>query len=39
MGMIYPATVRTVDVAGLSVVGSEADERWVDLKALLGAQP
>lgn len=38
MGMVYPATVRTVYVSGLEVVGSEADERWIDLKALLGAQ-
>ena len=39
MGMVYPATVRTVEVAGLGGTGSETEERWVDLKAVLGAQP
>jgi len=39
MGMVYPATVRTVEVAGLGGDGSETEERWVDLKAVLGAQP
>ena len=39
MGMVYPETVRTVEVAGLGTVGSETEERWVDLKAVLGALP
>jgi cell division protein FtsL len=39
MGMVYPATVRTVDVPGLGGPGPGVDERWIDLKALLGAQP
>ncbi len=39
MGMVYPDTVKTVEVAGLGVDGSETEERWVDLKAVLGAQP
>ena len=39
MGMVYPETVRTVEVAGLGGDGSETEERWVDLKAVLGAQP
>ncbi|MCB2222946.1 MAG: hypothetical protein KQH83_02130 [Actinobacteria bacterium] len=39
MGMVYPDTVRTVEVAGLGGGGSETEERWVDLKAVLGAQP
>jgi len=39
MGMVYPETVHTVEVAGLGTVGSETEERWVDLKAVLGALP
>jgi len=39
MGMVYPATVRTVEVAGLGGDGSGTEERWVDLKAVLGALP
>ncbi|MCJ7726752.1 MAG: hypothetical protein MUP76_10250 [Acidimicrobiia bacterium] len=39
MGMVYPDTVRTVEVAGLGGAGSDTEERWVDLKAVLGAQP
>lgn len=39
MGMVYPETVRTVEVPGLGADGSETEERWVDLKAVLGAQP
>lgn len=39
MGMVYPGTVRTIEVAGLGGDGSETEERWVDLKAVLGAQP
>ncbi|MBU1226026.1 MAG: hypothetical protein KJ698_02265 [Actinobacteria bacterium] len=39
MGMVYPETLRTIEVAGLGGDGSETEERWVDLKAVLGAQP
>ena len=39
MGMVYPETVRTIDVPGLGGPGPGVDERWIDLKALLGAQP
>jgi cell division protein FtsL len=39
MGMVYPDTVRTVEVAGLGGGGSETEQRWVGLKAVLGAQP
>jgi hypothetical protein len=39
MGMVYPETVRTVEVAGLGGDGSETEQRWVGLKAVLGAQP
>jgi hypothetical protein len=39
MGMVYPVTLRTVEVAGLGGEGTETEERWVDLKAVLGAQP
>ncbi|MFQ5947250.1 MAG: hypothetical protein ACE5KX_00135 [Acidimicrobiia bacterium] len=39
MGLVYPEEVRTVVVPGLGEGGSEADDRWVDLKPLLSAQP
>jgi cell division protein FtsL len=39
MGMVFPETVRTIEVPGLGGGGTDTDERWVDLKALLGAQP
>jgi cell division protein FtsL len=39
MGMVYPETISTVDVPGLGGPGPGVDERWIDLKALLGAQP
>ena len=39
MGMVYPDTVVTVEVPGLGSPGPDVDERWIDLKALLGAQP
>lgn len=39
MGMVFPETVRTIDVPGLGSPGPGVDERWIDLKALLGAQP
>jgi hypothetical protein len=39
MGMVYPETVRTIEVAGLAGRGLGAEERWVGLKPVLGAQP
>lgn len=39
MGMVYPETVRTIEVPGLGESASGVEERWIDLKALLGAQP
>ncbi len=39
MGMIYPESVQTIEVPGLGSPRPGVDERWVDLKVLLGAQP
>ena len=39
MGMVYPETVLTIEVPGLGESGPGVEERWIDLKALLGAQP
>ena len=39
MGMVYPASVRLVEVAGMQSSGTGAEDRWADLKAILGAQP
>lgn len=39
MGMVYPETVRTIEVPSLGESGPGVEERWIDLKALLGAQP
>jgi hypothetical protein len=39
MGMVYPATVATIEVAGASATQGDTEDRWVDLKALLSAQP
>ena len=39
IGLIYPVEIRTVEVSGAVVPSGDADDRWVDLKALLGAQP
>ncbi len=39
MGMVYPADLHTVTVPGLGDPGPGVEERWADLKALLGAQP
>jgi cell division protein FtsL len=39
MGMVYPASVQTIEVAGMGSPGTGAEDRWADLKALLGAQP
>ena len=32
-------TVHTVEVSGLGTSGGDADDRWVELKGLLSAQP
>ena len=39
MGFVYPTAVETIEVPGLGSAGTGAEERWADLKALLGAQP
>lgn len=39
LGMVYPETVVTIEVPGLGSPGPGIDERWIELKALLGAQP
>lgn len=39
LGMVYPESVETVSVPGLGSPGPGVDDRWIDLKALLGAQP
>jgi len=39
MGMVYPEAVNTVEVPGIGTSPSDADDRWVDLKGLLSAQP
>lgn len=39
MGMVYPETLRTIEVPGLGGPGPGVEDRWVDLKILLGAQP
>jgi cell division protein FtsL len=39
MGMVYPDEVHTLEVPGVDAAGSDADDRWVDLKAILSARP
>ena len=39
IGLVYPLEVRTVEVSGAAISSGDADDRWIDLKALLGAQP
>jgi cell division protein FtsL len=39
MGMVYPTDVETIEVAGTMAPQGETEDRWVDLKALLSAQP
>ncbi len=39
LGMVYPDRVEALEVGGLGTSGTGAEERWADLKALLGAQP
>ncbi len=39
MGMVYPARVETIDVPALGTPVRDVEDRWAELKALLGAQP
>ncbi len=39
IGLVYPSEVRTVEVSGIAIPGGDVEDRWVDLKALLSAQP
>lgn len=39
MGMVYPIEIRRVEVPGLGTPGPDVEQRWSDLKNLLGAQP
>ncbi|MDX1690130.1 MAG: hypothetical protein R3290_03800 [Acidimicrobiia bacterium] len=39
MGMVYPATVETIEVPALGTPVRDVEERWAELKALLGLQP
>jgi cell division protein FtsL len=39
MGLVYPQSVQTIAVPGMGSSGTGTEERWADLKALLGAQP
>ena len=39
LGMVYPDRVETLEVADMGSSATGAEERWADLKALLGAQP
>jgi len=39
LGMVYPETLRTIDVPGLGGPSAGVGDHWIDLKALLGAQP
>ncbi|WKZ83004.1 MAG: hypothetical protein QY307_01765 [Acidimicrobiia bacterium] len=38
-GMVYPIEIRRVEVPGLGTPGPDIEQRWSDLKSLLGAQP
>jgi cell division protein FtsL len=38
-GMVYPVEISRIEVPGLGEPGPGIEDRWVDLKALLGAQP
>ena len=39
MGMVFPDEVRTVEAPGVGAGPAGVEDRWVDLKALLSAQP
>ena len=39
LGMVYPDAVQSIVVPGIGGPGPDTDERWVDLKGLLSAQP
>ncbi len=38
MGLVYPDEIRTLEVPGIGSPGSDSDDRWVDLKAILSAR-
>lgn len=39
LGMVYPESVRSIVIPGIGGPGPDIEERWVDLKGLLSAQP
>ena len=39
MGMVYPEAVETLTVPGVAAAGNGTEDRWIDLKAILTAQP
>jgi cell division protein FtsL len=39
MGMAYPDSVHTVEVPGMGSERSLTEDRWIDLKQVLGARP
>ncbi|HLE39099.1 MAG TPA: hypothetical protein VJA44_05540 [Acidimicrobiia bacterium] len=39
MGMVYPTELMMIEVPGLGDPGPGVEDRWVDLKTLLSAQP
>ena len=39
LGLVYPTERTTLEVAGVEPAGTDIDDRWADLKALLSAQP
>jgi cell division protein FtsL len=39
LGMVYPDSVIRLEVPGLGSPGPGVEDRWIELKALLGAQP
>lgn len=39
LGMVYPSGIATIEVPGLGNPDPGDEQRWVDLKTLLSAQP
>lgn len=39
LGLVYPESRLPLEAPGVEVPGSEIEERWAELKALLSAQP
>jgi len=37
LGMVYPDSVKPLEVAGIGEAGPDTDDRWVDLKVLFAA--